>query len=93
MVTIVAFTINHGFVDLAHGNKVVGPKIFVEETFVVAEIHIGLGSVFAEEGVTMLDGVNQARIDIEIVFAFDHGHRIAAGLQKQSEWASGDTFA
>ncbi len=60
-----AFLFEHALVDLAGGEVVAAPHARFDETLVVAQIEIGLGTVVGDEYFAMLKRRHRARIHVD----------------------------
>src|SRR3989339_335269 len=60
-------------------------KIPTQKPLVVAKVHVGLGAVVTEKGVSVLDRVNETGVDVEVVFALDDCYTVSLGGEKHAE--------
>ena len=65
---------------------------FIDESFVVAQVKIGLAAVVGHEDFTVLAGIHRARIDVEIRIEFAHCDFEATGLQKSTQRGGGEAL-
>ena len=80
-------------VDLAGGDVRLAGEVTVEEPLVVSDVEVGLGTVFGDEDLAVLEGVHGARIHIEIGIELLHGHAHSPRGQQLSQARGGQTFA
>ena len=83
---------NNLLINLAHGDKVVAQNVFIQEFLIGPHVHIRLSAVFAQKRITVLDGVNEPGVDVQIVLAFNRGNGISSFLKKEGNGSSGDAF-
>ncbi len=69
-------------VDLAGGDVGRAVQLGVEESLVVADVEVGLGSVVCDEDLTVLERVHRPGVDVEVGVQLLHGDPQAAKLQK-----------
>jgi hypothetical protein len=65
-VVATAFRGEHRLVDRAGGGVGVARQVLVDESFVVAEVEIGLAAVVGDEHLAVLERVHRARIDVDV---------------------------
>jgi hypothetical protein len=79
-VIAVTFLGQDGFIDLAGGDVGLNIQTLIDETFIVAEIQIGLGAIIGDENFAVLSRRHRAGIDVQIRIELLHGDVIATGL-------------
>jgi len=60
-------------------------QVLVDEALVVADVEVGLGSVFGHEHLAVLERAHRARVDIQVRIELLRLHSQAARLQQASE--------
>ncbi len=60
----VPFFSDDRMINLTHGKEVFAKEVLIEKFFVSPQIHIGLGTVLAQERVAVFDGVDEAGVDV-----------------------------
>ena len=93
VVQAVALVLEHGPVNAAGSHVAVLRKVLVDEPLVVAQIQIGLGAVFRDEYLAVLNGIHSARVYVEIRVELLHGDLESPGLEQTSQRRGGDAFA
>ena len=83
----------HVPVDLTGREVVPPPHGRADEAFVVAEVEIGLGAVFGDEHLSMLEGVHRPGIDVDVGIELDDGDAEPPGLEDRGERCGGDPLA
>ena len=76
-----ALFLQNGPVDLTRSHVGVLAQIFVDETFIMTQVQIGLRAVLRDEHLAVLDGIHCAGIDIDIGVKFLHRDFIAPCFQ------------
>ena len=87
-----AFLLNHRLVNLTGGNGVVHRSTDARVTLVMAQVQIGLHTVFRHIAFPVFVGVQRARIDVDVRVEFLDGNRIAARLEKTADAGRNDSF-
>ena len=64
-----------------------------EETFVVAQIEVGLGAIFRDITFTMFIRIQRSGIDVDVGVEFLDGDAESAGLQKFGKRGCDNAFA
>ena len=78
-VVAAALLADHALVDLA-GREIVAPAHpDVGEALVVAEVEVGLGAVFGDEDLAVLERTHRSRIDVDVRVELEVGDADAAG--------------
>ena len=85
--------LDNGPVDLAGGDIGVFFQVFIDKTFIVPQIEVGLDAVLGDEDFAVLDRVHGSRVHIDVGVELLHGNGITAGLEETSQRSGGDTFA
>ena len=84
-VVTTTFLGDHGGVDLAGGDVGLARQVLIEESLVVADVQVGLGTVLGDEDLTMLERVHRSRIDVEVGVQLLHRDLEATSLEKRPE--------
>src|SRR6266508_3754377 len=79
----------HRIVDLAGGEVVVAVHPGRLETLVVAQIEVGLGAVFGNEHLPVLEGAHGAGIDVDVRVELEEGDFDAARFEDRGEGGGG----
>ena len=79
-------------VDLSSGYVGILRQTFVNKSFIMPQIQIGLCSVVCDKYFSVLYRVHGSGIDVDIGIKFLHGDGISAGLQEPSKGCGGDPF-
>ena len=81
-----------GIVDLA-GRYVVGlGRMDTQESFVMAQVQVGLGAVFRDVALTVLIRIERTGIDVDVGIEFLDGDAKAARLQEFGQGSRDDAF-
>gem|GEM_PF-5233001 len=88
----VSLTIEHLSVELTGTIGRMLIKGFINESLVMSEIEICLGSIIRHEHLSMLKRRHGSRIDIEIPVKFLHRDTVPGGFHKSSNRGCGDSF-
>ena len=72
-------------IDAPGGDVVLPVGVAAGESFVMAEVEVGLGAVVGDEHLAVLGRAHRARIDVEIGVELAQADRIAARLQKRPQ--------
>ena len=87
------FLLDHGIVDLA-GREVVAPfHARIGKAFVVTEVEIGLGAIFGDKHLTMLERTHRSGIDVDVGIELEMGDFDAARLEDRSQRRGCDSLA
>ena len=76
-----ALLADHAFIDLAGGEIIGFAHLGRDEALVVSQIQIGLGAIFSNENLAMLERAHRARIDVDIRIQLEHRDFEATRLQ------------
>ncbi len=63
------------------------------EALVVAKVEVGLGAVFGDEHLAVLEGAHRARVDVDVGVELEVGDLDAAGFENGPQRRGGDAFA
>src|SRR5690606_2413068 len=88
-----ALLAQHGFVDLAGGEVVHLVHLGRDEALVVAQVQVGLGAVFGDEHLAVLERAHGAGIDVDVGIELEQGDLEAARFEDRGEGRGGDPFA
>ena len=88
-----ALLLDHGVVDAAGGDVGVALDELVDEALVVAQVEIGLGAVFGDEHLAVLEGAHRAGVDVDVGVELLVGDLQAAGLEQPPDRRGGDALA
>ncbi len=75
----------NGFVDAAGGPVVVAGELGVREALVVAEVEVGLGAVFGDEDLAVLERTHRAGIDVKVRIALLKGDFETATFEETTD--------
>ena len=84
---------DHGVVDAAGGDVAVALHELVDEALVVAQVEVGLGAVFGDEHLAVLEGAHRAGIDVDVGVELLVGDLQAARLEQTPDGGGGDALA
>jgi hypothetical protein len=88
-----AFLADHRFVDLA-GREVVGlAHLRADEALVVAEVEVGLRTVFRHEHFAVLERAHRAGVDVDVGIELEEGDFQTARFEDRGEGGGGDALA
>src|SRR5882762_7019373 len=88
-----AFFGENGFVDAAGGPIVVAGKLGMGEALVVAEVEIGLGTIFGDKDFTVLERAHGAGIDVKVRIALLKGNFETATSEETTDWGGRYAFS
>ena len=88
-IVAMTLTIDNSLVDTARGNRVVTGGMDACKAFIVTKVEIGLHAIYRHITLTVLVGVQCARVDVDIGVEFLNSDLIAACLQQFTD-AGGD---
>ncbi|OPZ03600.1 MAG: hypothetical protein BWZ09_02352 [Alphaproteobacteria bacterium ADurb.BinA305] len=88
-----ALLLQHRLVDLAGGEVVALAHLGAGEALVMAEVEVGLGAVFGDEDLAVLERAHGARIDVDVGVQLEVRDLDAAGLEDRPEGRCGDALA
>ena len=87
-----ALLADHALVDLA-GREIVAPThLDVGEALVVSEVEVGLGAVFGDEHLAVLERTHRSRIDVDVRVELQVGDADAAGGEDCGQRRGGDAL-
>jgi hypothetical protein len=92
-VVAAALLLDHRFVDLAGGEVVALAHPGAREALVVAEVEVGLRTVFGDEDLAVLERAHGARVDVDVRVQLEVRDLDAAGLEDGPEGGGGDALA
>ena len=78
----VTFFLQNGPVDFSSCHIGIFIQALINESFIVSQIQIRLGTVIRNEHFPMLNRIHRTRIHIDIWVKLLHSHFIASGFQK-----------
>ena len=87
-----ALLVDHGLIDTTRGQRVGLGGLNACETLVVSEVEVGLHAINSYITLTVLVGVERARVDIDVRIKFLNGDVVASGLQKLANRRGDDAF-
>ena len=88
-----AFFFNKFFINTTREGDGIFVSLDIEETFVVTEVEVGLGTVVSDKTFAVFDGIEQTGIDVEIGVAFLDGNFETFGLKNDTNAGGGDAFS
>ncbi len=88
-----AFLADHRFVDLARGEVVGLAHLRADEALIVAEVEVGLRSVFRHEHFAVLKRAHRAGVDIDVGIELEEGDFKTARFEDRGEGSGGNTLA
>ena len=88
-----AFLVDHAQINLAGGVVRIARQRAVGESFVVAQIEIGLAAVVEHVDFAVLVRAHRAGIDVDVRIELLHPHAQAAAFQQQADAGAGQPFA
>ena len=91
---IVAATLlpDHAFVDLTRCEVVVLAGCFVDETFVMAQVQVGLSPVVGDKDLPVLEGTHGSRINVDVGIQLHHGDLQSPCFQQCTQRSRSDAF-
>ena len=93
LVAAAAFAVENCGINLSGGGVVELCELFVNKTFVMADVKIGLCSVIGHENFAVLIGVHRSRVNIEIGVELHNRYAVAPCFQQPAQCGGGDAFA
>ena len=88
-----AFLAQHLLINLPGGDVGLLGEEHVEEALVVADVEIGLGTVFGHIDLAVLERVHGARVDVDVRVELLLQHMDAAAAQQTTERGGGQAFS
>ena len=79
------FAINDCLVDAPRGDGVVARSMNTCESFIVAEVEVGLHAIDGHIALAMLVGIERSRVDVDVGIELLDGDGVAAGLQQLAD--------
>jgi len=80
-------------IDLS-GGEIGGPgQLDIDESFVMAQVQVGLAAVLGHKDLAVLIGGHGSRIDVEVRVQLDNGDGDSSALQDASDRCDADPFA
>ena len=92
-VVAAAFLLKYGPVDLSGGNIGILVQTFIDETLIMSQVQVCLGSVIGNEHLAVLYRIHGSGIDIDVRVKFLHGHFVTAGFEQSSERCGSNSLA
>ena len=89
----VTLLVEQAHVDGALCHVGVVGEVLVDKALVVAEVEVGLESVFCHEDLAVLEGAHGARVDVEVGVHLLHGYLVTAGFEELAEGCGRDSLA
>ena len=74
----IAFPVDDCLINLAHGHEIMPFHVFTQELFIGPHIHICFRTVFAKIRISVFDGINKPRINVQVVFTFNGGDAVTS---------------
>ena len=93
LVAAAAFAVENCGINLSGGGVVELCELFVNKTFVMADVKIGLCSVIGHENFAVLIGVHRSRVNIEIGVELHNRYAVAPCFQQPAQCGGGDAIA
>ena len=87
------FLLQYAPVNLTGRHVGILTQAFIDETLIVSQIQIRLGSVIGNENLTVLTRVHRAGVDVDVGIKLLHGDTVATGFQKSSKGCCGNSFS
>ena len=84
--------LEHRVVDLAGGEVVALAHLGAGEALVVAQVQVGLGAVFGDEHLAVLEGAHGARVDVDVGIKLEVGDGDSAGFENRTQRGSGNSL-
>ena len=88
-----SFLVDDGLVNFAGGDVGGLGQVFVDESFIVAQVQVCFGTVVGDEYFAVLVGAHGARVDIDVGIEFLDGNLVSSVLQKSAQGCGGNAFA
>ena len=88
-----AFFFDHGQVDLPRRVVAIACQFAGSESFVMAEVQVGLGAVIEHVDFAVLVGAHGAGIDVDVRIQLLHSHAEATLFKQHSERGGRQAFA
>ena len=88
-----AFFRDDSRIHLSGGHIRESREVAVEESFVVTDVEVGLGAIFCDEHLTVLERIHRARIHVQIWIELLHRDAKAASCEQLAEARSRQAFA
>ena len=88
-----ALLLDHRLVDTPASDRRIFRARTAKETFVMAKVEIGFGTVIRDVDLTVLKRIHGAGIDIQIRVELLDAHRVAHRDQQAADRGAGDAFA
>ena len=92
-VAAVAFAVQDAGEDLAAGGEVDAAEVFVEHALIGAQVHVGFHAVVEDEHFAVAEGIEGARIEVEVAFHLDGGDLEALVLEDFGQGRGEDALA
>ena len=92
-VVTVALLAQHLGVHLASGEVVAPGHARAHEAFVVAEVQIGLGAIFGDEHLTVLERAHGTGIDVDVRIQLHHVDGQRPGFENRTQRSRQDALA
>src|SRR5207249_8886669 len=80
-------------IDAAGGPVVLTRRTHGGETFVVAEVEIGLSAIIGDEHLAVLEGRHRPRIDVDVRIELLQGDLESPRLEQRTDGGRGDALA
>ena len=87
------FLLQDGPVDLSCGYVGVFCKAFINETFIMTQVKIGLRTVIGDKDFAVLNRIHGAGVNVDVGVEFLHGHFVASGLQQTAKGSCRNSFS
>ena len=88
-----AFPRDHLRIHLSGGDVRRSGQVAIQESFVMADVEIGLRAVLGDEHLAVLERIHGARVHVEVRIEFLHSHLQAARGEQLTETAGGQALA
>ena len=87
-----AFLLKNRPVNFTGGHVGIFTQTFIDESFIMSKVKVGLSTIISYKYFTMLYRVHSTRVNVDIRVKFLHCDCVTTGFQQTSEGRSGNSF-